>query len=107
LETFLATSDGVLVKPPKFLKQMQGKLKLLQRRLSRKQKRSKTYEKQRLKVARMHHAIDNTRKDFHFKQAHALCDAADMVFMDRGVCLLETRQVLCDGECPWHLSGVS
>jgi putative transposase len=82
LETFLATSDGVLVKPPKFLKQMQGKLKLLQRRLSRKQKRSKTYEKQRLKVARMHHAIDNTRKDFHFKQAHALCDAADMVFME-------------------------
>lgn len=26
--------------------------------------------------------IDNTRKDFHFKQAHALCDAGDMVFME-------------------------
>jgi len=82
LEKFLATSDGVLVKPPKFFKQMQGKLKLLQRRLSRKQKRSKNYEKQRLKVARMYHTIDNTRKDFHFKQAHSLCDAADMVFME-------------------------
>jgi putative transposase len=82
LEKFLATSDGVLVKPPKFFKQMQGKLKLLQRRLSRKQKRSKNYEKQRIKVAQMHHTIDNTRKDFHFKQAHALCDGADMVFME-------------------------
>jgi putative transposase len=82
LEKFLATSDGILVKPPKFFKQMQGKLKLLQRRLSRKQKRSKNYEKQRIRVAQMHHTIDNTRKDFHFKQAHELCNVADMVFME-------------------------
>ncbi len=82
LEKFLATSDGVLVKSPKFLKVMQSKLKLLQRRLSRKKKRSNNYEKQRIEVARLHHTIDNTRKDFHFKQAHALCDAGDMVFME-------------------------
>ncbi len=48
LEKFLATSDGVLVKPPKFFVTMQSKLKLLQRRLSRKQKRSENYEKQRI-----------------------------------------------------------
>jgi putative transposase len=82
LEKFLATSDGVLVKPPKFFKSLQCRLKVLQRRLSRKSKRSKNYEKQRLKVARLHHQIDNTRKDFHFKQAHALCDVGDMVFME-------------------------
>ncbi len=82
LEKFLATSDGFLVKPPKFFKKLQSELKLLQRRLSRKQKRSKNYEKQRLKVARLHHQIDNTRKDFHYKQAHMLCDAGDMVFME-------------------------
>ena len=82
LEKFLATSDGVLVKPPKFFKKMQSKLGLLQRRLSRKQKQSKNYEKQRIKVARMHHKISNTRKDFHYKQAHALCDAGDMIFME-------------------------
>ena len=82
LEKFLATSDGVLVKPPKFFRKMQSKLKSLQRRLSRKQKRSSNYEKQRIKVARMHHTIDNTRKDFHYKQAHALCESADMIFME-------------------------
>jgi putative transposase len=82
LSSFLATSDGTLVKSPKFFKSLQSKLKLLQRRLSRKQKRSKNYEKQRIKVAALHHTIDNTRKDFHFKQAHALCDSADMVFME-------------------------
>lgn len=82
LSKFLATSDGLIVKSPKFLKVMQRKLKLLQRRLFRKKKRSKNYEKQRIKVARIHHKIDNTRKDFHFKQAHVLCDAGDMVFME-------------------------
>ena len=82
LEKFLATSDGTLVKPPKFFKQLQGELKLLQRRMSRKKKRSKNYEKARIKVARLHHKIDNTRKDFHYKQAHALCDAGEMVFME-------------------------
>ncbi|HEY9652121.1 MAG TPA: transposase [Coleofasciculaceae cyanobacterium] len=82
LEKFLATSDGVLVKPPKFFRELQSELKLLQRRLSRKKKRSKNYEKQRIKVARLHHQIDNTRQDFHYKQAHALCDAGDMVFME-------------------------
>ena len=82
LEKFLATSDGVLVKPPLFFKGLQSQLKLLQRRLSRKQKRSHNYERQRIKVARLYHQIDNTRKDFHFKQAHALCDAGDMVFME-------------------------
>ena len=82
LEKFLATSDGVLIKPPKFFKSLQSRLKVLQRRLGRKKKRSKNYEKARIKVALIHHQIDNTRKDFHFKQAHVLCDAGDMVFME-------------------------
>jgi putative transposase len=87
LSKFLATSDGVFVKPPKFFKSLQSQLKLLQRRLSRKQRRSKNYEKQRIIVARLHHQIDNTRKDFHYKQAHVLtkapvCDAGNMVFME-------------------------
>ena len=81
-EKFLATSDGTLVRLPKFFKSLQSQLKLLQRRLARKQKRSKNYEKARIKVARLHHTIDNSRKDFHFKQSHALCDAASMVFME-------------------------
>ena len=82
INSFLATSDGAIVRAPKFFKSLQSELKLLQRRLSRKQKRSKNYEKQRIKVANIHHTIDNTRKDFHFKQAHALCDSAGMVFME-------------------------
>lgn len=82
LEKFLATSEGVIVRAPKFFKSLQSRLKVLQCRLSRKKKRSTNYEKQRLKVARLHHHIDNSRKNFHFQQAHALCDAGDMIFME-------------------------
>jgi putative transposase len=70
LEKFLATRDGMLVKPPRFFKHPQNKLKLLQRRLSRKQKRSKNYEKQRIRVSQLHHQIDN--KDLSVRVHHCL-----------------------------------
>lgn len=82
LKEFLATSDGFFVKPPRFFKTMQRKLGLLQRRLSRKKRGSKNYYKQRLKVARLHHKIDNARKNFHYQTAHQLCNQADMIFVE-------------------------
>ncbi|MEQ9550522.1 MAG: transposase [Coleofasciculus sp. G3-WIS-01] len=82
LEKFLATSDGEIVAPSGFFRELQSKLKLLQRRLARKSKRSSNYEQARLKVGRTHHQIANTRKEFHYQVAHALCDSADMIFME-------------------------
>ena len=109
LEKFLTTSNGVLVKPPKFFKSLQSRLKVLQRRLGRKTKRSKNYEKARINVALVHHTIDNTRKDFHFKQAHALCDAGDMVFMEdldyRVMAKGMFGKHMLDGGFGRHLSG--
>ncbi len=109
IEKFLATSDGTRVSPPKFFISLQSRLKVLQRRLNRKKKRSKNYEKARIKVARVHHAIDNTRKDFHFKQAHALCDAGDMVFMEDLDYTVMAKGMfgkhMLDGGFGRHLSG--
>jgi putative transposase len=82
LEKFLTTSDGTTVEPPKFLKTLQGKLKLLQRRAARKNKRSKNWEKAQIEVARLHHHIDNTRKNFHLQTAHNLCDQAQTIFAE-------------------------
>jgi putative transposase len=79
LERFLTVSDGSFQERPKFLKSMQGKLKLLQRRAARKRKRSNNWEKAQTKVARMHHRISNRRKDFHLKTAHQLCDQAQTI----------------------------
>ncbi len=82
LERFLSISDGSSVERPKFLKSRHRKLKLLQRRAARKQKRSNNWEKAQVKVAKLHHHIGNTRKDFHLKTAHSLCDQAKTIFAE-------------------------
>ena len=82
LEKFLTVSDGSSVERPKFLKSSKSKLKLLQMRGSRRQKRSNNWEKAQVKVAGLHHHIANTRKDFHLKTAHSLCDQAQTIFAE-------------------------
>jgi putative transposase len=82
LEKFLTTSDNFTVERPQFLKALKGKLKLLQPRAARKSKRSKNWEKAQVKVAKLHHKIANTRKDFHLKTAHLLCDQAETIFAE-------------------------
>lgn len=82
LERFLTISDNSSVERPKFLKSLQSRLKVLQRRASRKKKRSTNWEKAQIKVASLHHYIANTRKDFHLKTAHNLCDQAQTIFAE-------------------------
>jgi putative transposase len=82
LERLATVSDGSFFERPKFLKSQHRKLKLLQRRAARKQKRSANWEKAQVKVARLHHHIANTRKDFHLKTAHKLCDQAETIFAE-------------------------
>ncbi|MGB3496572.1 MAG: transposase [Elainellaceae cyanobacterium] len=82
LEYFLSTSDGLQLKRPRFFADLQRKLKLLQRRLKRKQHGSGNWKKAQIKVARLHEQITNTRKDFHFKAAHQLCDGADVIVVE-------------------------
>ncbi|MEB3289660.1 MAG: transposase [Leptolyngbya sp.] len=82
LEYFFSTSDGIQLERPKFFVGLQRKLKSLQRRLKRKQMGSANWKKAQTKVARLHEQIANTRKDFHFKAAHQLCDAADVIVVE-------------------------
>jgi putative transposase len=82
LEKFLATSDGFFVGRPKFFNSLHRKLKLLQRRLRNKKKGANNRRKLNQKIARVHQKISDTRKDFHFKVAHQLCDQAQTVFAE-------------------------
>jgi putative transposase len=82
LESFLVTSDNLRVEPARFFRDLQSRLKVLQRRVSRKKKGSKNWELAQLKVAKLHHQINNTRKNFHFQTSHILCDQADMIFVE-------------------------
>jgi putative transposase len=81
-DKFVATSDGEEIKRPRFLKTLQGKLKLLQRRLKKKQKGSKNRHKLNCKIARLHQRISDTRKDWHYKLSHHLCDGAGLIFVE-------------------------
>ncbi|MDM9384744.1 transposase [Chlorogloeopsis sp. ULAP01] len=79
---FLATSDGQLIARPRFFVDGQRKLKLLQRQLKRKNKGSRKSHQLQHRIAKHHEYISNTRKDFHFKTAHQLCDRAGMIFAE-------------------------
>ena len=83
LEYFLSSSDGLQIERPKFFVSMQRKLKLLQRRLKGKQLGSANWKRQQRKIARLHERIANSRKDFHYKAAHKLCDGADVVAVEK------------------------
>jgi putative transposase len=82
LDKFVATSDGELIERPRFLSTLQRELKLLQRRLRNKKKGSHNRHKLNQKIARLHQRITDTRKDWHFKLAHKLCDDAGIVFVE-------------------------
>ena len=82
LEYFLSTSDGRQVKRPRFFEALPRKLQLLQRRLKTKQKGSANWTKLLQKIARVHQRIADTRKDWHFKLAHRLCDEAGSLFVE-------------------------
>jgi putative transposase len=82
LDQFLATSEGKLVKRPKFLNVEHRKLKLLQRRLKNKKKGSSNRHKLNQKIARLHQRVTDTRKDWQFKLAHEIAKDAGMVFVE-------------------------
>jgi putative transposase len=82
LDRFLATSEGKLVKRPKFLKTEHRKLKLLQRRLKNKKKGSNNRHKLNRKIARLHQRVADSRKDWQFKLAHEVALDAGMVFVE-------------------------
>jgi putative transposase len=82
LLSYVATSDGYTEGRPKFFSTAHRRLKVLQKRLSRKMKRGKNYEKARITVAKQHNHIDFKRKDYQFKLAHKLCGMADTIFVE-------------------------
>ncbi|MDY6784522.1 MAG: transposase [Cyanobacteriota bacterium] len=78
----VAMSNGLLVKRPKFFKDAERKLKWLQQRVSRKRKGSNNWNKAIGKVAKLHEYVANTRKDWHWKLSHQICNGLGMVFVE-------------------------
>ncbi|EJR97556.1 IS605 OrfB family transposase [Bacillus mycoides] len=64
LKDFAILSDGTTYKNPKFFRSLEEKLAKAQRVLSRRMKGSSRWNKQRVKVARIHEYMTNARKDY-------------------------------------------
>ncbi|WP_028954175.1 RNA-guided endonuclease InsQ/TnpB family protein [Synechocystis sp. PCC 7509] len=67
ITSLIATSNGDKIANPKHFKRRIAKLRRVQKSLSRKQKGSNNRHKQRLKVAKVHGQITDSRKDFLHK----------------------------------------
>jgi len=67
ITSLIATSNGDKIANPKHFKKHRKRLKKSQKNLSRKQKGSQNREKARIKVAKIHLKISDSRKDFLHK----------------------------------------
>jgi len=67
LKNFCVISNGEKIDNPKYLKKSERRLKIRQRRLSKKEKDSNNRKKYRYKLAKIHEKISFQRKDFLHK----------------------------------------
>ena len=73
------TSEKEFIEHPKFLQKLEKRLKWQQKKLSRKEKGSSNFEKQKKRVAKVHEKIKNARRDFLHKLSRYLIDNYDMI----------------------------
>ena len=82
LETLVTLDDGTKVKPPKYYRRSQKKLRKLQKHLSRCQLGSTNKKQARLRVAKHHAKVANQRKDFLHKLSKLLVDRYDTICVE-------------------------
>ena len=82
IKKFAITSDGEMIKNPKYFKKSEKKLRKLQKDLSRCQKDSKNREKCRIKVAKQYEKITNQRKDFLHKLSKQIINENQVIVLE-------------------------
>lgn len=75
-------SNGMKIENPRWFRENQSKLKRAQQHLSRKVKGSSRYEKQRLKVAKLHLKVANQRRDFQHNFSIWLVENYDTIITE-------------------------
>ena len=82
LKDLFVTSEGEIFKNNRYTKKYECRLTKAQRHLSRKVKGSKGFENQRLKVARLHEKISNSRADYLHKCSISLVRRYDTICIE-------------------------
>jgi len=82
IKDFVITSEGTKFKNNRYTKKYAKKLKKAQQHLSRKQKGSNGFEKQKLKVAKIHEKIASCRLDTLHKVSRQLVNQYDLISVE-------------------------
>ncbi len=83
MKNFATTSEGEFIEHPKFLQKLERRLKIEQKKLSRKEKGSNNWEKQRKRTAKIHESIRNARRDFLHKLSRYLVNNYDYISFEK------------------------
>ncbi len=82
VKCFAALSDGTMVEGVSSFRKHEDRLAREQRKLSRKQKGSQNWKKQKDKISELHHTIFNVRNDFLHKLSTEICQNHARVFVE-------------------------
>ena len=95
LKDFAVDSNGNHYLNQKHLQQNLEKLRRAQRRLSRMKHGSKNYEKQRIRVAKIHEQISNQRSDFQHQLSRKLVNENQVIVVERlnEQCMLKNHKL--------------
>ncbi len=82
LKMFLTSSGGKDIEAREFFKKFSIEIRKCQRSLSRKKKKSKRREKERIKLSRLYKKLIFCRRDFFFKTAIKIVKEYDYIFLE-------------------------
>jgi putative transposase len=100
---FASLSDGTQIDNPRFTKKYERQLRIEHRSLSRKQKGSKSWYKQKRVVAKTHAKITRCRKDFLHKAATSLVNKHGLIAIED----LKVKNMVRFGHLSKSISDVS
>ena len=93
LKSLVITSDGETYDNNRYTKKYEQKLAAAQKHLARKQKDSNGWEEQRMKVAKIHESLANSRKDWQHKVSADIVKRYDTICIeDLGVKQMEEKK---------------
>ena len=82
LLSLLALSKGATIDNPRWLRQTQAKVRVAQRRLSRRKRGSHRRRKAAFQVARLHEKVANQRDDFWHKETRKLASTYSLIAIE-------------------------
>ena len=103
IKSYIVDSDSNKINNPKYLSKSLVRLEVEQRKLSHMKKDSKNRDKQRIKVARLHHHIKNQRNDFLHKLSSKYINENQVISLED----LDVKQMEQDSTLSFFVADAS